>query len=95
MCTMVYNENTFKMKSTAKYFVWTLPTLLIALMASMVLLLQACQIPVHIQNGHKYVNIQDVYTSFAAYGLILLMGTGFSLYTLIQVNKISRGNKYK
>lgn len=78
------------MKSKAKYFVWTLPSLLIAVMALMILALQSCRIPIHIQDGRKFINMEDAYMSLFVYGIILLTGTCVSIYTLAQVNKISK-----
>lgn len=73
-----------------KYLTFGIPLGFIAIGISLCFALQSCSIPMEITPRGTFVNIKNLYTPFIVYGLILFIGTSISIFTLIQVSKISK-----
>jgi len=73
-----------------KYLVWTMPAGMLAVLGGICIIFQSCNIPIEITPKGRFVNIENLYTPFIACGLILLIGTGFSIFNFVQLAKISR-----
>ena len=67
-----------------------MPIGLVFCLSAFSVLIQSCSVPIEIRPDGNYVKVENLYTPFIVYGIILLIGTCFSIFTLIQVGKISR-----
>jgi len=70
--------------------IWTMPIGLVFSLSAFSVIIQSCSVPIDIRTDGHYVKIENLYTPFIIYGIILLIGTCFSIFTLVQVGKISR-----
>lgn len=73
-----------------KYLVWTMPAQILAMVAALSIILESCSIPVEITAHGKFVNVNYLYTPFLACGIMLVVGTAFSIFNFVQIGKISR-----
>jgi len=73
-----------------KYLIWTMPAGILTLLASFSLIMQSCSIPVVIRPDGRFVNVEYLYTPFIIYGVVLFIGTCFSVFSLVQVGRISK-----
>lgn len=69
---------------------WTMPLQIIAMFGALSIILQSCSIPIEQTATGRYINIENLYTPFVACGVMLIIGTAFSIFNFIQLGKISR-----
>lgn len=67
-----------------------MPIGIITVLSGIAILVQSCSLPTITRPEGQFVNLEALYAPFIVYGFILLVGTGFSVFTFVQVNKISR-----
>lgn len=73
-----------------KYLAWTMPLQIIAMVGALSIVLQSCSIPIEQTAKGRYINIENLYTPFVACGVMLVIGTAFSVFNFVQLGKISR-----
>jgi len=73
-----------------KYLAWTMPAQILAMIGSISIIFQSCSIPIEQTTRGRFININDLYTPFIACGIMLIIGTAFSIFNFIQLGKISR-----
>jgi len=73
-----------------KYLKWTLPGQILAMIGAISIIFQSCTIPIEQTTKGRFININDLYTPFIACGIMLLIGTVFSIFNFIQLAKISQ-----
>lgn len=63
---------------------------LIVAITMIVLTLQSCSIPIHINQGQRYVSLNDIYAPVYIYGFALLIGNALSILVWVKMNRISK-----
>lgn len=82
--------NKIEIMRRIKLLVWTLPVQCFLLLGAICVIFESCSIPVEVRPEGRYINVKELYTPFIACGIVLLIGTGFSIFNFIQIGKISR-----